>query len=579
MEEQQGCESVLLNTFLVRKKRCRVYFHRGTLIWETEMSPYTRCTVSMKDVISVHACPRVCQQDEEAWSAEERVGCGAFANRSSKEIEVAAAVAERSRRERLKNAAAVGGPQPGFVIHYAERGTKNRWRHKSVTLRHTDPHQVASWLKTLRNHLAGMTWRPRRLLVVVNPVGGRRKGVKVLEQHLQPMLTLADIGATVLVTQRPGHARDLILNGTSWPVPGPGPGREQPDAPASPPLSHEGPDATAAPERDFLEGVDGVVCVGGDGTVAEVFNALVLAAARSAGVDPSDPEVSLPSPQLRLGVVPAGSTDTVAYCLHGTRDITTAILHIILGDELGMDLCGIHSNGALLRYCASIISYGYMGDIIRESEKFRWMGPRRYDYSGFKKLMANKGYEGEITLLTDSSNADSGPKCLENCERCQKGCDISKDKQSQQTGEWKTVKGKFFMVNGTNLSCACRRCPNGISPFCHIGDGCVDIVLIKHTSLFNNLRLLLRLTSPVKTVFDLPFVEVHRAKEFFFRPLPATASRSETNPPQHIPGISVWNCDGEVIWDPNIRIRVHRQLIKMFARGMEEPMEVPFCSF
>lgn len=34
--------SVLLNTFIVKKKRCRVYFHRGTLIWETERPPYSK---------------------------------------------------------------------------------------------------------------------------------------------------------------------------------------------------------------------------------------------------------------------------------------------------------------------------------------------------------------------------------------------------------------------------------------------------------------------------------------------------------------------------------------------------------
>ncbi|KAK1124728.1 hypothetical protein K0M31_006090 [Melipona bicolor] len=36
----QSSRTVLLNTFVVKKKRCRVYFHRGTLIWETEKPPY-----------------------------------------------------------------------------------------------------------------------------------------------------------------------------------------------------------------------------------------------------------------------------------------------------------------------------------------------------------------------------------------------------------------------------------------------------------------------------------------------------------------------------------------------------------
>lgn len=38
----QCSQTVLLNTFVIKKKRCRVYFHQGTLIWETERPPYSK---------------------------------------------------------------------------------------------------------------------------------------------------------------------------------------------------------------------------------------------------------------------------------------------------------------------------------------------------------------------------------------------------------------------------------------------------------------------------------------------------------------------------------------------------------
>jgi hypothetical protein len=38
--EREVFDPVLLNTFVIRKKRCRVYFHRGTLTWESEGAPY-----------------------------------------------------------------------------------------------------------------------------------------------------------------------------------------------------------------------------------------------------------------------------------------------------------------------------------------------------------------------------------------------------------------------------------------------------------------------------------------------------------------------------------------------------------
>lgn len=87
---------------------------------------------------------------------------------------------------------------------------------------------------------------------------------------------------------------------------------------------------------------------------------------------------------INLSKYSGGSTDTVAYCLHGTTDVRTACLHIVLGQRTGLDLASVSSgqSGRLIRLYASVMSYGYLGDVAADSERFRWMGPRRYDYSG-----------------------------------------------------------------------------------------------------------------------------------------------------------------------------------------------------
>lgn len=41
-QEDDPHQTVLLTTFVIRRKRCRVYFHRNTLIWETEKPPYSK---------------------------------------------------------------------------------------------------------------------------------------------------------------------------------------------------------------------------------------------------------------------------------------------------------------------------------------------------------------------------------------------------------------------------------------------------------------------------------------------------------------------------------------------------------
>lgn len=165
--------------------------------------------------------------------------------------------------------------------------------------------------------------------------------------------------------------------------------------------------------------------------------------------------------------------------------------------------------------------------------------------SGFRKLMKNRGYKGQVTML---STRISTIKCFENCDECLKKCDKSSSPdengsslpnesavsttKAAEDQTWKTVEGKFFMISGANISCACDRSPSGIAPYGHLGDGNLHLVLVRHTSLFNNLRLLQRLTKLNYSVDDLSFVEIHRAKEFAFRAAEDKQSR--------------WNCDGEV---------------------------------
>lgn len=42
----------------------------------------------------------------------------------------------------------------------------------------------------------------------------------------------------------------------------------------------------------------------------------------------------------------------------------------------------MHHNSTLLRYFVSLLGYGFYGDIIKDSEKKRWMGLARYNFSG-----------------------------------------------------------------------------------------------------------------------------------------------------------------------------------------------------
>ena len=62
-----------------------------------------------------------------------------------------------------------------------------------------------------------------------------------------------------------------------------------------------------------------------------------------------------------------------------------------------MDICSVWQTDMFLKYSVSMMGYGYFGDLLKESERFRWMGPKRYDYAGFKKFFGNR-------YLRNSSN-------------------------------------------------------------------------------------------------------------------------------------------------------------------------------
>lgn len=55
-----------------------------------------------------------------------------------------------------------------------------------------------------------------------------------------------------------------------------------------------------------------------------------------------------------------------------------------------MDVCSVHQGSALVRYSVSLVGYGFYGDVLAESEKHRWMGPLRYDYSGTEAVKGRK---------------------------------------------------------------------------------------------------------------------------------------------------------------------------------------------
>ena len=70
-----------------------------------------------------------------------------------------------------------------------------------------------------------------------------------------------------------------------------------------------------------------------------------------------------------------------------------------------LDVCCVKRKSEVLRYSVVMAAYGFFGDVMQDSEKLRWMGPKRYDVAGFKKFMSNR-YVLIINFFCCLSDAD-----------------------------------------------------------------------------------------------------------------------------------------------------------------------------
>ncbi|XP_013923296.1 PREDICTED: ceramide kinase, partial [Thamnophis sirtalis] len=274
-----------------------------------------------------------------------------------------------------------------FLVFFIQRGKGEFWNLGVLEFTAPPPSPLATrWVRALQTwiHYHGVT-RPKSLLVFINPVGGRKRAMQIYQNQVAPLFALAGIHAQVVETCHANEARDYIL-------------------------------------QQDLSGIDGLVSVGGDGTFNEVMHALIDRTQQKAGMlkeEDMDPEL-LP-PRLRIGIIPAGSTDCVCFATVGTNDPVTSALHIIIGDSQPLDVCSIWHDGMLLRYSVSLTGYGFYGDVASTSEKHRWMGPARYTFAGAKAVISNRSYEGIVEFQlakSENNNPQDQSRCRAGCMVC-----------------------------------------------------------------------------------------------------------------------------------------------------------------
>lgn len=76
---------------------------------------------------------------------------------------------------------------------------------------------------------------------------------------------------------------------------------------------------------------------------AELCHGLLLRTARDEQLNIDNPHVSVTRPKLRIGIIPAGSTDAVVFGTTGLNDPVTSALQIIVGESLLIDITTVRN--------------------------------------------------------------------------------------------------------------------------------------------------------------------------------------------------------------------------------------------
>ena len=61
-----------------------------------------------------------------------------------------------------------------------------------------------------------------------------------------------------------------------------------------------------------------------------------------------------------------------------------------------LDVMRVDMSSGAHRYAVCVASYGYMGDLMRTSERLRFLGPARYGLAGAWTLLRGAAYDAEV---------------------------------------------------------------------------------------------------------------------------------------------------------------------------------------
>ncbi len=192
---------------------------------------------------------------------------------------------------------------------------------------------------------------PKQLAVIVNAASGGRKGAKILER-LRPLFAASRTKLTVAKSGDGPQTRQFIRS-----------------------LS--------------LAETDGLMVVGGDGTVHDVINGLM---------ERPDAATAIQTP---IGVIPAGTGNGLCQSLLAEAgepyDVLSAGFAIAKGHPHPLDLLQMQQ-GEQRSYGSLSLAWGLISDSDLASDHLRWLGPLRNDICALLLIALLRSYPGYLVF-------------------------------------------------------------------------------------------------------------------------------------------------------------------------------------
>ncbi len=328
----------------------------------------------------------------------------------------------------------------GFVVNTYPLGSQKRRQLQQYYFAANSLEERNAWLETIETRIRGKTSKPRpRLQIILNPASGRKQAQKIW-QLVAPVFDRSYCEFNLIETKRAGELSEII--------------------------------------KDLdLDRLDGLVIIGGDGTIYEALNGLLR---RLKGEE----KIKMTP----MGVIPSGTSNGLAKSILEKAgepyDPVSAAFLIARGKIETIDLAIVQQQDK--RYY-SILSFawGLVSDVDLESDRLRFLGTLKTDIYVLIRLLFLRIYQGKLSL-------------------------------SKMTGETIEIDTDFVLLWAMNIPWAAYNLYT--APHAALSDGLIDLLIIRGgASRWQILRAFLQMGKGKH--IELPYVEYHKVRGFRLEPV------------------------------------------------------------